>query len=297
MRQPPYEVSPFHGLLRVLLRGLLRRHPPPANCRQQIAGNKLQAADDRQAAHVRAVAAAKAYAQEGAAQLTHVAVAAPHGRIAAVAGAPLLVAAFAALKLIEQRRIIIVVRFKGAGDLGVLEGNRVVADIVIGDRAVIVPLSLALFDLLEHVEALAVIAVLNIVERRAHVLLIHAFRRALSLLAAIAVAAETAKTAETAEAPRILVLRLLALALTLIHDDLVCLLDFLEFFLISLLVRIAHVGVRMIFAAQLFICFFYLIVCGVAADAQYFIRIHALLCFPLPLTGSFSDFWLWSGRI
>ena len=167
-----------------------------------------------------------------------------------------------------------------------LQRDCVVADAVISKGTVIIPLSSALLHLLEHMQPLAEIAALDIVQRRAHVLRVLAF-----FLLLIAAAAE--RLTLSAEAPELAAERIpciaavtaaasgtmvsllrLSLALPLIHDHAVGLLDLLELFLQFLLVRLPDIGIRVIFAAERTICFFDFFFCCVIADAEYLIWIH-----------------------
>ena len=166
-----------------------------------------------------------------------------------------------------------------------LQRDRIVADAIIGKGTVIIPLPSALLHLLEHMQPLAEIAALDIVQRRAHVLRVLAF-----FLLLIAAAAE--RITLSAEAPELAAERIpsvaavtaapcaavsllcLSLALPLIHDHAVGLLDLLELFLQFLLVRLTDIGIRVIFAAERTICFFDFFFCCVIADAEYLIWIH-----------------------
>ena len=99
-----------------------------------------------------------------------------------------------------------------------VESNRVISHFIVGDCAVVVPASAAVFHLFQHIQAFAVIAILNIVQSRAQILLVFGFclrarigttvltgiavaLRALPLpLACSALAAEAPEVTETAEA-------------------------------------------------------------------------------------------------
>ncbi len=142
------------------------------------------------------------------------------------------------------------------------QSYRVVAYVIVGESTVVIPRTFSVLYLFQNIEAFSVISVLNIVQSRAQILIVLAFWRCLRLLAAgvFAKTAESAETTESAEAPRIsgaavltavrtAVLRFLSFSLPLIHYDLISLLNFLEFFFISFLIRVADVGVRMIFPA------------------------------------------------
>ena len=121
-------------------------------------------------------------------------------------------------------------------------GNSIIAYIVVGDGAVVIPWSFSFFDLFKDVEPFSVIPVLNVIKCRTHILFVLAFRSALRLMRAIVITKPT-------EAPRVLVLGLLAFSLTLVHNNLIRLLNFLKFFFIGFLIRVAYICVRMIFAA------------------------------------------------
>ena len=113
--------------------------------------------------------------------------------------AALLIARFAALQLTEQIDIIRIARFKRAGGLRMVERDGVVADLVVCKSAVIVPLSSALLYLFKHVQTLAKITVLNIIECGTHVLLVSAFLMRL-IIAAERIALSAAEAPElTAE--------------------------------------------------------------------------------------------------
>ena len=114
---------------------------------------------------------------------------------------------------------------------------------------------------------------MDITERRTHILIVLAF--ALSGLS-LSLASISAKAAESPEVFRAC-LSVLYLSLPLIHYYLVCLLYFFEFFFISGLVGVSHVGVRVILTAQFSVCFFDFIIRSVVAYAQHFIWIHLYL--------------------
>ena len=61
--------------------------------------------------------------------------------------------------------------------------------------------------------------------------------------------------------------------LSLVHDLLIGLLDEFEHLLCLILVRVVDIGVGMIFAAQLPVCFFDFVVGCVPGDSQDLIRI------------------------
>ena len=185
-----------------------------------------------------------------------------------------------------------------------VERNCVVSYLIVGDCAVVVPASAAVFHLFKHIQTFAVIPVLNIVHRRAQILLVFGFcLRALPLpLTCPALTAEAPEVSETAEAKTtktetakrvsltakalatltltlcavaVTLLRLI-FALSLIHNHAVCLLNLFELFLKLLLVRLSDIRIRMVFAAQCPVCFFNFILGGIIGDAQHFVWIHGL---------------------
>ena len=122
----------------------------------------LNTADHRQA-HISA-SAAKIQHQTCSAELTAV-IASCHRRVASVLCAPLLIPCFTALKTLQQICIVKVIRFKGAGCPGVVDGDSVVSHLVIGKSAVIVPLTPSVLNLFQHIKALAIVTVLDVVGR------------------------------------------------------------------------------------------------------------------------------------
>lgn len=129
--------------------------------------------------------------------------------------AALLISVLPALKLIEQRAVMRVVRFKSAGGFRMVERNCVVSYLIIGYCAVVVPVPAAFFHLFKHIQTFAIIAVLNIVQSRTQILFILGFclrtRIGAAVLTGIAVAlralaltcpALAAETPEVSEATK-----------------------------------------------------------------------------------------------
>lgn len=224
-----------------------------------VSSIKLQTAHYRKTPVISS-AAAHVKAEYHTAYLPH-AIRPSHGRIAAVGGASLLISRASALKLIEQISVIIIIRLKSARRLGMFKSRRVVSDAVVGYGAVIIPRAFSLFYLFKDVQSFSEISVLDIVQSRSHILLVLTF--ALSRLASVP--AEAAKAPEVSRSG--LLISAWGFALPLIHYQIVSLLDFLELFFIGRLIGVSDVGVGMIFAAQLSVCFFYFFIGSASAYA------------------------------
>ena len=140
-----------------------------------------------------------------------------------------------------------------------VKGYGVVSRLIVGNGAVIIPLTVSVLNLLQNVEAFPVLSVLTIVCSRTQVLTVPGLAL---LLAAEALAAEAlAAEALAAEAPEVLSSGLLGLpfALLLIHNHIVGLLHFFEFFFVFFLIRFAYICIGMVLSAETAVCFFYFI--------------------------------------
>ena len=220
---------------------------------------------------------------------------------------PGAVPSVAGLQLLQHALIVRVIRFHGYRLLGVLEGDSVVSDSTVGGSAVVIPLGTALLHGTEDVECLLEHAVIDVAGCGAQV------DRFLAVVLAGTLGAESIGTEELVPefgeifkvaiigvGRTVFILPGLALTggragrpsgalasgsgirsgacggigmLSLVHDLLIGLLDEFEHLLCLILVRVVDIGVGMIFAAQLPVCFFDFVVGCVPGDSQDLIRI------------------------
>ena len=167
--------------------------------------------------------------------------------------------------------------------------EHIVADAVIGDRGIVIPLRTAVLNTVQYIQRFCIMSAVQIVcgclqADRIFILPLR-LPRVLPVVAGSSenVIPEISETAVTsciavsvtsgAAAVTATCAGRSVRMLTLIHDLLVSGLYLFEFFLCLRLVRIVNIGVRMIFARKLPVCLFHFLVTGVSVYAKDLIRI------------------------
>ena len=169
--------------------------------------------------------------------------------------------------------------------------EHIVADAVIGDRGIVIPLRTAVLNTVQYIQRFCVMSAVQIVcgclqADRIFILPLRLPRvlpvvagssenvipeiseTAVTSCISVSVTSGAAAAAVTAACPR----RGIRM-LPFVHNLLVSGLYLFEFFLGLRLVRIVNIGVRMIFARKLPVCLFHFLVTGVSVDAKDLIRI------------------------